>query len=178
MKRIPRSHFVSDEAGTIAFFDVALPIGYGQTISQPSTVRKMLEWLDVHEGERILDVGSGSGWTTAILSAMTGETGRVYAVERIPELVRYGRANCEKHNCKNVEFYQAGKVVGLPLLAPFDRILVSASAERLPEELLLQLKVGGTMVIPVKNDILAITKHSEDDIEVVTHSGYVFVPLL
>lgn len=178
MKKVPRSDFVAEEAGTIAYFDVALPIGYGQTVSQPSTVKKMLEWLDVREGNRVLDVGSGSGWTTALLSQLVGNSGHVYAVEKIPQLLEYGRANCENKQCGNVDFHKSGQVVGLPLFSPYDRILVSAAAPELPEELISQLKVGGKMVIPVQNDILVITKRSAENYDVKTHHGFVFVPLV
>ena len=177
-KKIHRKDFVPESLHGQVNIDAPLPIGFGQTISQPTTVRMMLEWLEVQPGEEVLDVGSGSGWTTALLSQIIGSKGRVFAVEKIPELVKLGRNNCNKAGIKNVEFFQSGKEYGLTEYSPYDRILVSASAEKLPEELLAQLKVGGKLVIPVKNDILEITKSSNHVYSSKTHSGFVFVPLV
>lgn len=177
-KRINRADFVSDESNVLAFFDVALPIGFGQTISQPSTVRDMLDWLDVEEHQRILDVGSGSGWTTALLADLVGSDGFVYGVERIPELLRCGRENCSKYDIDNVSFHLAGKTLGLPEYAPFDRILVSASSSRIPTELIHQLTVGGKMVVPVRRAILEVTHISDKDLDISSHEGYSFVPLI
>lgn len=173
---IKRVNFVPDEYKDMANIDGPLPIGYGQTISQPTTVRLMLGWLDVRPGDKILDVGSGSGWTTALLSYLAGEKGRVYAVERIPELLEMGEKNCEKIAVTNVSFHPAGSQYGLEDFAPYSRILVSASADKLPEELLEQLKPGGKMVIPVQNEILEITKGKT--IKTTRHPGFVFVPLI
>lgn len=173
-----RNNFVPDDARNQVNFDMALPIGYGQTISQPTTVKWMLEWLEPEEDNKILDVGSGSGWTTALLSYLVGSKGKVYAVERIPELLEFGQNNCQNAGIKNARFYLAGKDYGLPKYALYDRILVSASAKKLPEELLDQLKIDGKLVIPVNNDILEITKLSENNYDTITHSGFVFVPLV
>lgn len=161
-----------------AEIDAPLPIGYGQTISQPTTVRRMMHWLDAQPGDKVLDVGSGSGWTSALLSEIVGPSGSVYAIERIPELLKFGQNNCKKLGIHNVNFFLAGKDYGLPKHAPFDRILVSASAKTLPEELLEQLAINGKLVIPIKNDILEITKTSDSDYTVQNHPGYVFVPLI
>ena len=86
-----------------------LPIGFGQTISQPTTVKFMLSWLDAMPGDEVLDIGSGSGWTSALLADIVGPQGIVYAVERIPELVKFGRDNCRRLGIENVFFFQAGK---------------------------------------------------------------------
>lgn len=174
---VPRENFLPEYAKG-RYIDVPLPIGFGQTNSQPTTVRMMLEWLQVEEGNTVLDVGSGSGWTTALLSNLVGPSGKVCAVELIPELVEFGRDNCQRFGVRNAKFHQAGEAFGLPKCAPYDRILVSASARELPEELLDQLKVGGKMVIPVGRDILEIEKLSEDNTEIATHHGFVFVPLI
>lgn len=175
---IHREDFVPKNLRYGAYIDTPLPIGYGQTISQPSTVKNMLRWLNVKPGQKIMDVGSGSGWTTALLSRLVGLNGKVFAVEIIPELVKFGRSNCKKSGIRNAEFHQAGKDYGLPELAPFDRILVSASARQLPTKLIDQLKKGGKLVIPVLESILEIIKTSEKNFETVTHPGYVFVPLI
>lgn len=172
-----RRHFLPKGVRRFANEDKPLPIGYGQTNSQPSTVRQMLEWLNPQTGNRILDVGSGSGWTTALLSYLVGSKGHVYAVEIVPKLVDMGRQNCEALDIKNVEFFQAGNEIGLPDYAPFDRMLVSAGANKLPSELVKQLKPDGKMVIPVGYDILEITKRSNKELRVKPHEGFLFVPL-
>lgn len=177
-EEVDRRGFVPASMKLLAGLDQPLPIGHGQTISQPTTVKRMLTWLDPQPGEKILDVGSGSGWTTALLSTIVGEKGIVCAVERITKLVKFGRDNCEEAGIKNVQFFQAGEVFGLPNYAPFDRILVSAAADELPEELLRQIKVGGKLVVPVKHDIIEVNKKSKDEYDKKVHPGYVFVPLI
>jgi protein-L-isoaspartate(D-aspartate) O-methyltransferase len=112
------------------------------------------------------------------MSQIIGPTGQVFAVERIPELVKIGRNNCKKIGIQNVKFFQAGEQFGLIEYSPYDRILVSASSDRLPKELLSQLKVGGKLVIPVLNDVLEIMKTSECEFDTEIHPGFVFVPLL
>ena len=176
--RVRRQNFVLPEYESNADFDAPLPIGFGQTISQPYTVRLMLEWLEVQLGDKVLDVGSGSGWTTALLSHLVGRTGKVYAVELIAELVEFGRDNCRRMGIQNARFYQAGKQYGLPRFAPYDRILVSASADMLPSSLVDQLKIGGKLVIPIRNDIIEIEKIAQDELDTRVHPGFVFVPLL
>jgi len=158
--------------------DRPLHIGYGQTNSQPSTVRRMLEWLDVKKGQRVLDVGSGSGWTSALLAWLAGETGKVYAVEIVPELVAFGRDNCQQQGIRNVTFTQAGTGYGLATHAPYDRILVSAGADDLPEELVRQLKVPGKLVIPIGTTIWEIAKDAHGELHQTPHEGFMFVPLL
>ena len=177
-KSIQRVDFVPEDLKDRASIDTPLPIGFGQTISQPTTVRLMMEWLETQPGERVLDIGSGSGWTTALLSSLVGPKGKVFAIERIAELVQFGRDNCNEVDIHNVRFFQASKGYGLLQYSPYDRILVSATAQKLPKELLNQLKVGGKLVIPVQNDILEITKTSDHNYESITHSGFVFVPLV
>lgn len=132
---------------------------------------------DVQPGDKILDVGSGSGWTTAILSKLTESRGYIHALELIPELVEFGRKNCDRAGIQNAVFHQAGARLGFETEAPYDRILVSASGSELPQKLLDQLKTGGKMVIPVEDLIIEITKN-KDDIDIVEHQGYYFVPLL
>lgn len=176
---VRRADFVLPKYLDEVEIDAPLPIGHGQTISQPTTVKMMLEWLKAKPGEKVLDVGSGSGWTTALLSKIIGVKGKVYAVERIPELKEFGQKNCIKAGMNNVKFYLAdSKTFGLPKFAPYDRILVSASAEELPQELIEQLKIGGKLVIPVNDRILEITKKTKDDISIIEHYGFVFVPLI
>ncbi|MDZ7744782.1 MAG: protein-L-isoaspartate O-methyltransferase [Candidatus Saccharibacteria bacterium] len=175
---IKRKDFLPDDIKHKADLDSPLPIGYGQTNSQPSTVRRMLEWLEVQKNEKILDVGSGSGWTSALLANLVGKEGRVYAVEKVPQLKKFGEDNCSREGIDNVAFFEAGEVYGLPRHAPYDRILVSAAAGSLPDELLQQLKVGGRAVIPVEGSVHVIDKLSSDKFRDMQHPGYLFVPLI
>jgi protein-L-isoaspartate(D-aspartate) O-methyltransferase len=175
---VTRGNFVATELRGQADLDAPLPIGYGQTISQPTTVRLMLSWLDAKRGDKVLDVGSGSGWTTALLANIVGPHGVVFAVERIPQLVEFGRDNCRRLGIENASFFQAGRHYGLISHAPYARILVSASAHELPTELLSQLEVSGKLIVPVRNDILEITKTAGDEYQTRTHPGFVFVPLV
>lgn len=176
-EEINRSSFVLPKYKDSADLDIPLPIGSGQTISQPSTVKMMLEWLGVHPGNKVLDVGSGSGWTVALLSHIVGPEGRVYAVERIPELKEFGQENCRQAGIKNAKFFLAGEKLGLPKEASFDRILVSASAEKISQELINQLKTNGKIVMPVGNSIFEIRRR-KNDLKITEHPGFVFVSLI
>lgn len=173
-----RAQFLPKDERAQDAVDAPLPIGYGQTNSQPSTVADMLEWLDVRLGQRVLDVGSGSGWTTALLAYLVGAEGHVTAVEIVPELVEFGRRNCERAGVTNAEFHYADNGIGWAEGQPYDRILVSASAARVPEELIGQLRAPGKLVVPVRETILEILKTKHGAIKTMEHPGYVFVPLL
>lgn len=174
---IDRKDFVLMDLRSLAYIDEPLSIGHGQTISQPYTVALMLELLNAKKGDKVLDVGSGSGYTTALLAEIVGKTGKVIGVEIIPELVTMGRNNLAKYNFSNAEIRQAGEVVGAPENSPYDRILVSASSDEIPKVLVKQLKKNGTMVIPVGNDIYKIKKKSDGSLKLERHEGFSFVPL-
>jgi len=177
-EKIDRKDFILKKYTNEAYNDYPLDIGSNQTISQPSTVAFMLELLSPKKGDKILDVGSGSGWTTALLGYIVGSEGKVCGIELIPDLVLFGRANLEKYDFKNTKIYQATKDLGLKDKGPFDKILVSASARDVPEELVNQLKVGGTMVIPIQDSIFRLFKKSRKKIEKEKIPGFVFVPLI
>ena len=179
------------EYGGVAYEDHALPIGFGQTISQPLTVAMMLEWLQPKPGQKILDIGCGSGWTTALLSSIVGKKGKVIGIERIPELVDFARNNMKKCFMKIAStslpaeaLAKAGTVVqedgskGYAKEAPYDRILASAAGKDIPTEWKEQLKVGGRIVAPVKESVSVIDKLSSDKYQTIEHWGFAFVPLI
>lgn len=182
-KKTDRADFVLSDFKKEAYRDYPLPIGYNVTISQPTTVAFMLELLEPKKGDKILDIGSGSGWTTELLSQIVGKKGKVFGVEIIPELVEFGRKNLSKYNKKNV-FYKNAEIIlakkdilGFSEKAPFDKILVSAMAKKLPKELVNQLSISGILVIPIKNSIWRIDKISENEIKEKEFYGFNFVPL-
>ena len=177
-RTIDRKYFVPDEYAEDAYADMPLPIGHYQTISQPSTVAFMLERLDPQDGNKVLDIGSGSGWTTALLCYMVGDKGSVTGLERVETLVEQGSKNLSKFRFDtDCHIEQAGDKLGLPG-EQFDRILVSASADEIPEGLFSQLKIGGILVIPIGESIFKFTKVSETEIEKEEFYGFVFVPLI
>lgn len=175
---IDRKDFVPANLQTYSYEDNALPIGFGQTISQPYTVAFMLELLGVKRGDRVLDVGSGSGYTTALLVEIADPKGYVCGVEIIPELVALGQKNLAKYSVKQADIRLSGATLGLPTEAPFDRILVSASAGELPKALIDQLKTDGIMVASIHNEIWKIEKKTHGKLIIAKHSGFAFVPLV
>lgn len=179
-EKVDRTAFMLDQYRHLSGLDQPFPIGFGQTISQPTTVRMMLGWLEARRGQKVLDVGAGSGWTSALLAHIVGRRGRVTAVERIVQLVEFGRANCMRAGIDNVDFYRPRRgQLGWPLGAPYDRILVSAAASSLPAKLIDQLAPGGVMVVPVKSDIVVVRRaHRGNDTTMQVHPGFTFVPLV
>ena len=177
-RTIDRKYFVPEAYIEETYIDAPLPIGDYQTISQPSTVAFMLEKLDPQDGNTVLDIGSGSGWTTALLCYIVGDKGSVTGVERIDALVEQGSNNLAKFTLNtHCHIERAGEKLGLPG-KQFDRILVSASADEIPEELFLQLKLDGILVIPIRESIFKFTKISETQIQKEEFYGFVFVPLI
>ena len=146
MARIPRELFVPDDIRFQAYDDRPLPIGYQQTISQPYIIALMTEALELDGSEKVLEVGTGSGYQTAVLAELAAE---VISVERISSLAESSRLLLDSLGYKNVKIYPAGKTLGRPEDAPYDAILVTAGAPKIPESLVSQLVTGGRMVIPV-----------------------------
>lgn len=176
-KKIDRADFVLPEDIFLTNVDAPLPIGHNQTISQPSTVAFMLEQLEPRPGDKILDLGSGSGWTTALLGEIVGENGRVIGLEIVPELVKFGQNNIKKYSSQNIKIILAQKTLGSPEEAPFDRILVSAAGTELPIELVEQLKIDGRMIVPILNSIWQIDRTGKDKFKQKEFYGFTFVPL-
>ena len=144
--RVPRERFVPPELRLLAYEDRPLPIGYGQTISQPLIVAVMTQALDLRGNERVLEVGTGSGYQAALLSQLAAH---VVTVERVPELARQAKRALAELGYANVEVHVAGETLGWPDGAPYDAIVVTAGAPRVPHELLEQMRIGGRMVVPV-----------------------------
>ena len=175
---VDRIDFVKSENTRSAYEDRPLPIGFGQTISQPTTVAFMLERLQVKSGEKVLDVGSGSGWTTALLAHLVGKSGTVVGIERVEALAKFGKVNLAKYGYDFAEIIKAEKELGYPKKAPYDKILVSAAAPEVPPELIDQLKIDGVMVLPVKSSIYKVIKTSEKKHDQEEFYGFSFVPLV
>ncbi len=146
MERVPRELFVPEPERRRAYEDAALPIGHGQTISQPYMVAKICEALSLRPGQKALDVGTGSGYQAAVLAELGAE---VVTIERLPELAEQARANLAAAGYDRVEVVVGDGTLGLPERAPFDGIAVAAAAPGFPQTLYEQLRPGGRLVVPV-----------------------------
>lgn len=174
---VPRSGFLRRGTRSRARDDVAILIGHGQTNSQPSTVADMLRLLDVRPGQRVLDVGSGSGWTTALLAHLTGAQGEVLGLEMQPELARWGAANLATAGMPWAAIREPlPGVLGDPDHAPWDRILVSAEASRLPPPLVEQLADPGRLLVPVAGTLTLVVRRAGST-TASRHGHYRFVSL-
>jgi len=174
---VPRAGFLPRGARSRAGHDGPILIGHGQTNSQPRTVADMLRLLDVQPGQRVLDVGSGSGWTTALLAHLTGPTGEVVGVELEPTLARWGAANLTAARMPWAEIREAtAGVLGAPDRGPWDRILVSADAQTLPQPLVDQLGDPGRLVLPVAGSMTLVVR-DQGTLVTSRHGRYRFVPL-
>ncbi|OGY45389.1 MAG: protein-L-isoaspartate O-methyltransferase [Candidatus Buchananbacteria bacterium RIFCSPHIGHO2_01_FULL_44_11] len=178
-KKIKRRDFLPSDLVEEESINAPLPIGHGQTISQPLTVAFMLELLVPAEGQKILDIGSGSGWTTALLAEIVGPSGQVFAIERVAALKEFGQTNVKKYQFNNVEFFYQDGSKGLKEFSPFDRILVSAAAFEVPDELTSQLTINGRLVIPtMAQDLRLIERTEKNKYQQNIYPGFVFVPLI
>lgn len=179
MKEVPRHYFVADELQLDSYDDKPLPIASGQTISQITTVAIQTNLLNVHKGDKVLEIGTGSGYQSAILSQLGC---KVYSIERIEELFYIAKKNLSKLDSKpDITISFGDGFEGLPQFAPYDAIIVTCGASSIPDKLIKQLVVGGKMVVPVgvkTQEMLVIEK--VDDNEYTTNSaGYFsFVPMI
>ena len=178
---IDRARFVPADKKLEAYQNYPLSIGYGQTISQPETVAFMLELLAPDAGQTILDIGSGSGWQTALLAHIVGPYGKIYGMELVRELADIGTENVDTYG-----FVQEGRVAiitknasnGLPEYAPYDRIIAAATINHIPKSWTDQLALGGRLVAPVGESIVLLIKHATDKFERHEYPGYIFVPFI
>lgn len=180
-RNTPRHLFVPESLQHDSYKDVPLGIGNMQTISQPTTVAVMTEALEVKSGQKILEIGTGSGWQATILSRLVGKKGRVYSIERIKELARFANRNIEKLKIKNIHISIGDGSLGLKVHAPFDRIIVTAACPEVPEPFLHQLKPSGVIVMPLGNkdyQEVYIIKKLKRGIKKLSLGYFAFVPLI
>jgi len=179
IRNVPRHLFVDEALASRAYEDTALPIGLGQTISQPWVVARMTEaLLEGFNGESVLEIGTGCGYQTAVLAPLVK---KIYTVERIRELYQKARQRMRDLDIYNVQFRPGDGWEGWPKYAPYDGILVAAAAPELPPKLLEQLVAGGRLIMPVgpsgKQDLIMVTRH-DDHFEQVSLGAVSFVPLV
>ncbi len=178
----PRELFVPEDRKEDAYIDEPVHIGFGQTVSQPSTVVLMTEALEIKQGQTVLEVGSGSGWQSAILGYLVGPKGKVYSIERLKALIRIAKDNLNRVGAKNVETIEGDGSLGLKEKAPFDRVIVTAAVRFVPGPLLEQLKIGGLAIAPVgdmvSQEMILIKKVDKNKFERKFLGRFAFVPLL
>jgi len=193
-KNIDRADFVPENCKADVYVNAPLPIGFEQTISQPLTVAFMLELLEAKPGEKILDIGAGSGWTVALLAQLVGENGKVIGIERIPELKEMAEKNVSKYDFLapyrnkisgagikkgTAEIILADGSKGYRKQAPYDKIIAGAAAQGdIPDNWRKQLKIGGRIVAPVENSVIVIDKIAKNKYNQKEYFGFSFVPLI
>ncbi len=179
MNRVKRHLFVPPELRDQAYGDYPLPIGGGQTISAPHMVAMMCDYLKLERGDKVLEIGAGSGYHAAVIAELIGTEGRVYTVERLPLLVDFSTRNLRDAGYKNVVVVSGDGTLGLPEHAPFDKICVTCAAPSVPPPLLEQLKIGGKMVIPIGRYIQELyLVEKKNGIEKQSKCEVAFVPLI
>lgn len=175
---IPRHYFLDNAFAEQAYSNTAFQIGSGQTISHPYTVAFQTELLDIHKGEKILEIGSGSGFQTCVLCEMGA---KVFSIERHKELHLKAK-NIVRHLKYNARLSFGDGYKGLPTFAPFDKIIITCGAPDIPEELVNQMKIGGVMIIPigegVEQQMKKIVKVSDSEITIEDFGVFKFVPML
>ncbi|MCE5313352.1 MAG: protein-L-isoaspartate(D-aspartate) O-methyltransferase [Nitrospiraceae bacterium] len=178
MADVPRHEFLPEAERKMAYEDMALPIGEGQTMSQPYMVAVMTQLLDLHGNEKVLEIGTGSGYQAAVLSVLASE---VFTIEIVPDLAGRARLDLQRLGYGNVTALMADGTIGLPEKAPFDRIIVTAATPSVPEPLTEQLAEGGVLVAPVgdrwSQTLVRIIK-TREGLQQTLHTKCVFVPLL
>ena len=180
-EKIKRSDFLPKEIKDKAYLDIPLPLMDGQTASQPSLIAYMLKELDIKPGDKILEIGAGSGFVTALLSYLVGNKGKVYAIEINPKLYLFAKRNLEKYPfTKNVKLILGSGYFGYDKEKPYDKIYVGAAPPKIPKEIVDQLKVNGICVMPVGtyNQKLVKIIKKDGNIEIIPLMDVSFVPLV
>ena len=174
MRAVPRHRFIPEAYRTQAYEDCAVSLDLGQTVSQPYIVGLMTRLLDVRESNRILEIGTGSGYQTAILARLARS---VYTVERLPVLGQRARETLESLGYDNIHYLIGDGHKGWPEEAPFDGIIVTAAPSALPDALFRQLKSEGRMIIPIGEELYTVTRSGDEAVKV-HHGGVRFVPMV
>ncbi|MCX6212077.1 MAG: protein-L-isoaspartate(D-aspartate) O-methyltransferase [Bacteroidetes bacterium] len=177
---IPRHYFLDSAFDKIAYEDRAFPIASDQTISQPYTVAYQTQLLQIKKGDKVLEIGTGSMYQTTVLAALGA---KVYTIERQKQLFDQTPTYLFKNQYPNIEFHFGDGFEGLPLLAPFDKIIITAAAPKIPEKLWAQLKVSGKMIIPLDETdtaqrMLRLTKKRDGSVKQEKFDTFSFVPML
>lgn len=176
---VDRKNFVPEQLRDFVYEDSALPLAEGQTISQPTTVVIMLELLDAQKGQKVLDIGAGSGWVSCLLGKLVGEQGKVFAYEINETVGKMGLENVKKFGAPNVHYEIADAADKWKEKEPFDRIHSGAAFEKIPDDLKKVLKIGGILVAPTKDGyVRKIVRTSEDEFNEEKHYGFAFVPFI
>lgn len=180
-RSVDRKDFVPPELKDRAYVNSALPIGKKQTISQPLVVAMMLELLELKPGEKVLEIGTGSGWKTALMAKIVSPKGKVFSLERISELHEFAKENLNKYSLADsaaVELVVGDGSKGYEAGVPYDKIIAAASAREIPKAWEEQLKIGGRIVAPVKESIVVVDKVAKDEFRYKEYFGFSFVPLI
>ncbi len=180
IKKIKRHLFVFKEDLNVAYENIALPLDYGSTISQPYTVALMLQNLELRKGLRVLEIGTGSGWNSALIGYLVGSKGEVYTTEVIEEMVKFSKKNIKKTGIKNVKIFY-GDILRKDLfkIKKFDRIIITAAAYEIPEKLIKMLKNNGILLCPVGKEVQKLIKVKKKDGKLMKYSlgDFIFIRL-
>ncbi|MDD5043147.1 MAG: protein-L-isoaspartate O-methyltransferase [Patescibacteria group bacterium] len=179
LRKVDRKNFVPADKQNLAYSDEALSLAEGQTISQPTTVVFMLEKLEISSGQKVLDIGAGSGWVSCLLGELTGEKGKVYAYEINKTVGKMGEQNVKKSGLKNVHYFITDAATSWEKNAPYDRIHSGAAFGEIPEDLKEALNIGGILVAPTSDGyIRKISRVSKNKFREEKFFGFVFVPFI
>lgn len=179
MMRVKRHLFVPSERSDLAYGDYPIPIGEGQTISAPHMVAMMCDYLELKRGEKLLEIGAGSGYHAAVIAELIGEEGHIYTIERIQWLVEFSMKNLKRAGYKNVTVTYGDGTLGLPEHAPYDKISVTCAAPDVPPPYIEQLKIGGKMAIPIGRYMQKLyLVEKKNGIEKKSKCDVIFVPLI
>ena len=179
--KVKRENFIPENIRAMAYEDTPLPLGYGQTISQPYTIATMLSLLDLRKSQKVLEIGSGCGYVLALISEIVGKNGKVYGIEVIKELAEKSRKNLMDYG--NIKVYNENGVEGLEEKVLFDRIIISAALRDIPEKIMGHLKNKGIIVAPkgsrFEQELIAIQRKSKSEFEIKKKiPGFIFVPFV